>query len=63
MPEYYKPKQEKRLSEEHKAVRTKLFFDKRVKQITNCIKCDMPITLAEFKRNKGLCESCNIKTD
>ena len=55
---YYKQKEKHEFSEDHAAKRRKLFFDKRVKSILNCDLCDGPLTLAESRRNGGICDEC-----
>ena len=44
--------------EEPKSKQRRLFFDKRVRHILKCDSCSAPITLAEAKRNHGLCDDC-----
>jgi len=58
MERYYKPKPKREFNEDHANKRKKLFFDKRVKSVVNCSECDAPITLAESKRNGGICDDC-----
>lgn len=55
---YYKPKEKVEKTDEQRAKRKQLFFDKRVKFILECDECGTPITQAEYKRNQGLCNAC-----
>lgn len=45
-------------SEEQKAKHSKLFHDKRVRSILRCPLCGDPMTAAEAKRNRGVCDFC-----
>lgn len=37
---------------------SKLFHDKRVRSILRCPLCGDPMTAAEAKRNRGVCDFC-----
>jgi hypothetical protein len=60
---YYKPKEKQEKTDEQRARRRQLFFDKRVKSVLECDECGMPITQAEYKRNQGLCNTCSNETN
>jgi hypothetical protein len=58
MLKYYKPKEKPERTERQVSKRKKLFFDKRVRHILECDNCGIAITLAESRRNGGICDDC-----
>jgi hypothetical protein len=53
-----KARVKRELTDKQIATRKKLFYDKRVRHILECEDCGTAITLAESRRNGGICNDC-----